>query len=82
MTNLQVGSSEYRKLARQHAWLVWCKSRRILTRYEEDELQRISALMEQAELAYMGTKPIQAVADADDYAQLRVIGDLGGTELN
>lgn len=27
------------------------------------------------------TGPIEAVVDADDYAQLKVIGDLGGVEL-
>lgn len=92
MTTLRVGSPEYRKLARQHTIFSWRDRAGTITRDEVAELQRISGLMEQAELTHMGARPIKATVEdaqpgaiqaiAEDYDYLlRHCGDLGGVEL-
>jgi hypothetical protein len=50
-----------------------------LTQEEREEMQQVAAEMERYELEYIKPTIIEKITD--DYAQLRLVGDLGGVEL-
>jgi hypothetical protein len=57
MTPITVGSTDYHKLVRSYAWLLWVKANRPLTTLEAAAFAQVNAALEAAEMVHVPRPP-------------------------